>query len=379
MKYDVFISYRRQGGSERAELLKAVFEKNGYVSERIFMDTHTLKGGDFKMRLKAAIEDSSNFVVLITRGCFDNVKESDFFVFEIAEAIRLKKNIVPVFFDGADSFNKDLVPESIKDLSCQNAVSYSHEYADASYQKLCSFLIDDNRADKPVTSGGRHENKKRKAVKVAAFICIAVLVCFIVLALTNNHHEEVSLSEEKLTEKLEESTMMIILGSRSYATGFLISKDGHALTANHILNHNTLTDSTCVYINDSIYGIKDIICENSQQDYTLFQIDTDGTFSSYLPVAEDKPVCGSEVWVSSFDFTMSGFPPMITTGKVESVVTGLIRTDAKIQEGFSGAPMCNSRGEAVGIALSSKDNNDSCVSSFGMDLHLIYSIVNGLE
>ena len=41
MKYDIFISYRRKGGSERAELLKAILEKRGYKGSRVFMDTHS--------------------------------------------------------------------------------------------------------------------------------------------------------------------------------------------------------------------------------------------------------------------------------------------------------------------------------------------------
>ena len=377
-KYDVFISYRRQGGSERAELLKAVFEKNGYVSERIFMDTHTLRGGDFKIRLREAIKESSNFVVLITKGCFDNVKESDFFVYEISEAIRLNKNIVPVFFDGADSIDIDLVPDSIKALSCKNAVSYSHEYADASYQKLCSFLIDDNqRVDKPVPHS-RQENKKRTIGFVAVFTCILAIVFLLFFALRNDRHSETHFESVQLTEKIKESTMMVIVNSELYATAFLISKDGYALTANHILNNSTLTDSTFVYVNDSSYPIKGIICENSQQDYTLFQVDADGAFESFLPVAENAPVCGSQVWISSYDFNMSGFPSVITTGKVESV-TNIIRTDAKIEHGFSGAPMCNSKGEAIGIALSRIEKDGTCKSSYGMNLHLIYSIVAGLK
>ena len=52
MKYDIFISYRRKGGSERAELLKVILEKRGYKSNRVFMDTHSPLGGDFKQRIK---------------------------------------------------------------------------------------------------------------------------------------------------------------------------------------------------------------------------------------------------------------------------------------------------------------------------------------
>lgn len=143
MKYDIFISYRRKGGSERAELLKVILEKRGYKSNRVFMDTHSLLGGDFKQRIKDAISQSVNVVVLITEGCFDNIKDEDYWILELSEALSLKKNIIPVFFDGINSIESQNLPLILKDLPYQNAVSYNHEYADAFYSKLCSFLQQD--------------------------------------------------------------------------------------------------------------------------------------------------------------------------------------------------------------------------------------------
>lgn len=143
MKYDIFISYRRKGGSERAELLKAILEKRGYKGSRVFMDTHSLLGGDFKKKIKDAISQSVNVIVLITEGCFDNIKDEDYWIFEISEAVALKKNIIPVFFDGINNIKEKNLPMALTELPYQNAVSYNHEFADAFYSKLCSFLIKD--------------------------------------------------------------------------------------------------------------------------------------------------------------------------------------------------------------------------------------------
>lgn len=143
MKYDIFISYRRKGGSERAELLKAILEKRGYKGCRVFMDTHSLLGGDFKQKIKDAISQSVNVIVLITEGCFDNIKEEDYWIFELSEAMALKKNIIPVFFDGINDIKGKNLPLTLTELPYQNAVSYNHEFADAFYSKLCSFLIKD--------------------------------------------------------------------------------------------------------------------------------------------------------------------------------------------------------------------------------------------
>ena len=140
-KYDIFISYRRRGGSEKAELLKAVFEKRGFKEERIFMDTHALKGGDFTVKLKNAITESANIIVLITKGCFEQIKKDDFWVYEISQALEQNKNIIPVYFDGITQIDGKDLPDVLQYLPNQNAVTYVHEYADACYDKICSFLV----------------------------------------------------------------------------------------------------------------------------------------------------------------------------------------------------------------------------------------------
>lgn len=186
MKYDIFISYRRKGGSERAELLKAILEKRGYKSERVFMDTHSLLGGDFKQRIKEAISQSVNVIVLITEGCFDNIKEEDYWIFELSEAMSFRKNIIPVFFDGIKNIEGFNLPSALKELPYQNAVSYNHEYSDAFYSKLCSFIVGDK------------EHTKFNIKRYFTIGCIAIaLVVFSILLInvlskTNDTPNEIS-------------------------------------------------------------------------------------------------------------------------------------------------------------------------------------------
>lgn len=167
-KYDIFISYRRNGGSERAELLKAIFVKKGIDENRIFMDTHSLKGGDFQYKIQNALELSSNVVVLVTDGCFVSSDEFDYWFYEIAEALKLKKNIIPVFFDGIKCIDVNVLPQQLSGLSNHNAVTYSHEYADAFFERLISFLSGCNL-------------KKRNMFEISAKF---ILFAFIVFILT---------------------------------------------------------------------------------------------------------------------------------------------------------------------------------------------------
>ena len=200
-KYDVFISYRRKGGAEKAELLKAVFEKRGYPEERIFMDTHALKGGDFTLKLKDAITASTNVIVLITKGCFDQIKEDDFWVYEISQALEQHKNIIPVYFDGIKQIDGKELREVLKHLPYQNAVSYVHEYADASYDKICSFMIKNDVEEE-------HKSPQQKTNKTSTYkrgctltLTIALLVILGIFILNPFDNKSYSISSHDSNDK----------------------------------------------------------------------------------------------------------------------------------------------------------------------------------
>ena len=124
--YKVFISYRRNGGSEKAQLIKSEIKLRSIGNEQIFLDTHSLHDGDFEHKIKVAISQSESVAVIISSGCFDEIKETDFWYMEIKEALVQEKKIIPVFFDGISSFEGLKIPEELKELKRKNAVTYQH-------------------------------------------------------------------------------------------------------------------------------------------------------------------------------------------------------------------------------------------------------------
>lgn len=140
MKYDIFISYKRDGGAEKAELLRSELIRRGYRRSRIFMDTYSLGEGRISDNLELAIRNSDNIIVAITKGCFDGISEDGNWLREISLAMSLGKRIIPVYFDGIQEINPQDLPECIKDFPKENAVLYVHQYAKASFDYLCSFL-----------------------------------------------------------------------------------------------------------------------------------------------------------------------------------------------------------------------------------------------
>lgn len=138
--YDVFISYRRQGGAVKAELTKDELGKRGFRESRMFLDTRCLTSGNYLKTILDAIANSQNIVIVITKDCFKSLPTDSTWVREIEYAIELQKNVVPIYFDGITGLNADEIPSCIQRLAYENAVQYVHQYADASFDRLASRL-----------------------------------------------------------------------------------------------------------------------------------------------------------------------------------------------------------------------------------------------
>ena len=138
--YDIFISYRRQGGAEKAELTKGELAKRGFREDRMFMDTRSLSSGNYMEGILKAIDASRNLVVIVTKDSFKDLSEESPWAKEIAHALKIGKTIVPIYFDGINEIKPDELPASFQRLAFENAVIYVHQYADASFDRLVERL-----------------------------------------------------------------------------------------------------------------------------------------------------------------------------------------------------------------------------------------------
>jgi len=136
-KYDVFLSYRREGGEAMAILLRDRLTEKGY---KVFLDVESLNSGSFNTELLNIIEDSANFVTVLSKDALARcVNDGDWVRREISHALNLNKNIVPVILRGFDW--PDDMPEDIAELANKNGISAKdNEYFDAAVERLTSFL-----------------------------------------------------------------------------------------------------------------------------------------------------------------------------------------------------------------------------------------------
>ena len=140
--YDIFISYRRDGGFETAKHLNDLLVHDGYT---VSFDIDTLREGDFDETLLKRIDQCVDFILVVDKHTFDRTLDSEFdpkkdwLRTELAYALKLRKNIIPVLLSGVNGFPTNL-PEDVVDVTTKNGPEYNKYYFDEFYRRLKSFL-----------------------------------------------------------------------------------------------------------------------------------------------------------------------------------------------------------------------------------------------
>ena len=135
-EYDIFISYRRDGGESTAKILRDKLTELGYS---VFFDVESLRSGDFNKKLYEVIEGCRDFILVLSPGALDRcVNEDDWVRLEIEHALEKEKNVIPVMLRGFTF--PDKLPDSINDIRYKNGVESNYQFFDAFIDKLRGFL-----------------------------------------------------------------------------------------------------------------------------------------------------------------------------------------------------------------------------------------------
>ena len=148
-QYDVYICYRWIGGSQLASLIKVHLEVQGIS---VFMDVFGLGRGNFEETITSVLNQTKNMILVLSPGSLDRCKGDariqDWLHREIVCAIDSNINIVPVVDPQFKWPKESEMPNDIRNISKMNGVPWSHEFQDASVNKLVEFL------QLPVMRGG---------------------------------------------------------------------------------------------------------------------------------------------------------------------------------------------------------------------------------
>ena len=135
--FDVFISYRRDGGIHLARLLHDKLEQRGF---RLFLDMENMRAGKFNEQLFTYIENCPSFLLVLPPGALDRcVNEEDWLRREIRHALNTRKNIVVVKDSEFEDYPENL-PNDIAEIRHYQSARVSEEYFDAFVDRVENYL-----------------------------------------------------------------------------------------------------------------------------------------------------------------------------------------------------------------------------------------------
>ena len=148
-KYDIFISYRREGGTDVALHLYYLLNRDGYS---VSFDLDTLHAGEFAPELLSRVDNCTDFVIILNKDAFKRTldgapKEEDWLRIELSRAIEKRKNIIPILMEGFEfPKNNEQLPQDIREVVNFNGAEYSKRYFKAFYAELKEFLSSEPNA-----------------------------------------------------------------------------------------------------------------------------------------------------------------------------------------------------------------------------------------
>ena len=138
--FQIFISYRRDGGEYLAGRISDKFKGMGY---NVFYDIESMRSGTFNTQILSAIEECEDVLLILPPNSLDRCKDPEDWVRqEIEHAIRLDKNIIPIMMPGF--VFPDQLPPSIDGIRFYEGVDASTKYFDAFVQRVESLLKSTN-------------------------------------------------------------------------------------------------------------------------------------------------------------------------------------------------------------------------------------------
>ncbi len=147
--YDVFISYRRDGGEYLALNLYERLKDRGFS---VFRDVESLRSGNFNTSLYDVLAFCNDVIILLSPNGLDRcVNENDWVRKEIAYAIETGKNIIPIFMPGFEW--PDFLPPDINEVRYMNGLTSTTVYFDEFIEKLMEFLVSSSEIERKAPNG----------------------------------------------------------------------------------------------------------------------------------------------------------------------------------------------------------------------------------
>lgn len=134
--FQIFISYRRDGGEDLAGRLSDKLTGLGY---KVFYDIESMRSGTFNTQIFSAIDQCEDILLILPPNGLDRcADENDWVRLEIEYSMQKNKNIIPLMM--RNFVFPETLPESIDQIRYFEAVEASTVYFDAVVTRIESLL-----------------------------------------------------------------------------------------------------------------------------------------------------------------------------------------------------------------------------------------------
>ena len=238
-------------------------------------------------------------------------------------------------------------------------------------------------ADQSAFDRRQDQKKKKRSIAIYAIImasvfalCFAVLVGSLIWYHIGGDGGNGNANVVAVSRTVSPATVLIYSSGEDaigYGTGFFIRSDGYIATNYHVVEHAD-TISVTLYNGETYQAT--LVGYSKNDDVAVLKIPgrlyptvTIGNSSS-LRVGDAAIVVGNPSGAEGAWTTTQGIisaldrPVAVESTKYEGIAIGaiyMIQTDAAVNPGNSGGPLCNSRGEVVGIITSKYIGTDETV------------------
>lgn len=191
MSNQVFISYRREGGGDVAQLIQEKLKNEGYS---VFLDINSIHRGKFDKKILVAIEECDDFILILSKGALDRCDNADDWVrAEIKHALLHNKNIIPIMLPGA-TFPENL-PADIAAVKKFNGIDYNRMHLNSVINMLMHewMISEPQKKEEPVhyspstptPSRSFISSLPKKPIIISVAVLIAIGLCVLIFSLTN--------------------------------------------------------------------------------------------------------------------------------------------------------------------------------------------------
>jgi S1-C subfamily serine protease len=156
--------------------------------------------------------------------------------------------------------------------------------------------------------------------------------------------------------------------SQGQGSGFILDKQGHILTNNHVIDNAQRVEVT---LSDKHKYKATVVVVDKNHDLALLQINAPNLIPATLSESTNL-VVGQRVYAIGNPFGLSGTMTRGIISAIRSIrgpqgnpIEDAIQTDAAVNPGNSGGPLLNSRGEVIGITTLIANNGADQSSGIG--------------